>query len=161
MDKSTSSGVMFKVTNTILRVLLNTIFYIAVIWVVWTAGRYVYDFSYQLFGSVSVTSEPGTEIEFTIGKGEATMDIANRLEFNGLIVNKYSFYMKTKIKSYKIYPGTYVLNTSMDYNDILKVITDHSNSIVKETVTKPKDESGDQKKVETQGKSETAVPEVP
>lgn len=137
MGKSTSSGVILKVANAILRVFLNILFYAAVIWVTVTVGKYVYDFSYQVFGSVPAAEEPGKDIDFRIESGESTMDIANKLEFNSLIVNKYSFYLKTKIKNYDIYPGTYVLNTSMDYDDILKEITDQKNSIVKEEVQAP------------------------
>ena len=137
MGKSTSSGVILKVANAILRVFLNILFYAAVIWVTVTVGKYVYDFSYQVFGSVPAAEEPGKDIDFRIESGESTMDIANKLEFNSLVVNKYSFYLKTKIKSYDIYPGTYVLNTSMDYDDILKEITDQKNSIVKEEVQAP------------------------
>jgi UPF0755 protein len=62
------------------------------------------------------------------------MEIAKKLEFNNLIVNKYSFYLKTKFKDYNVFPGTYVLNTSMDYDEILTVITDQKNSIVKQEV---------------------------
>ncbi|MDD5935413.1 MAG: endolytic transglycosylase MltG [Clostridiales bacterium] len=137
MGKSTSTSVILKITNAILRIFLNILFYVAVVWITITAGKYVYDFSYQLFGSVPAAEEPGKDIDFRIESGESTMDIAKKLEFNGLIVNKYSFYLKTKFKSYDIYPGTYVLNTSMDYDDILKEITDQKNSIVKE-VAKPK-----------------------
>lgn len=134
MEKSASTKIILKVSNAILRVLLNIIFYSAVVWVTFTAGKYVYDFSYQLFGSVPAAEEPGNNIDFQITKGESTMDIARRLEFNGLIVNKYSFYLKSKFKDYHIYPGTYILNTSMDYNDIFEEITDQMNSIVKEKV---------------------------
>ena len=137
MGKSTSTSLILKVTNAILRVFLNIIFYSAVVWVIITASRYVYSFSYQMFGSVPATEEPGKDIDFQIAKGESTMDIANKLEFNGLIVNKYSFYVKTKLKDYDIFPGTYILNTSMDYDDILAEITDQKNSIVKEEVITP------------------------
>ena len=40
-----------------------------------------------------------------------------------------SFLLKTKLKEYNIMPGTYILNTSMDYNDILDIITNPANSI--------------------------------
>ncbi len=136
MGKSLSKGVILKIANAILRVFLNVLFYAAVIWITVTVGKYVYDFSYQVFGSVPAAEEPGKDIDFRIESGESTMDIANKLEFNSLIVNKYSFYVKVKIKNYDIYPGTYVLNTSMDYDDILKEITDQKNSIVKEEVVK-------------------------
>ena len=85
-----------------------------------------------MFGSVAVDPEPGRDREFQISTGESTMDIANKLENGNFIVNKYSFYFKTNFKEYLVQPGTYLLNTSMVYDEILAVITDYKNSIVRE-----------------------------
>ena len=76
--------------------------------------------------------EPGYQVEVQILKGESTMSIASKLEVSNVIQNKYSFYVKTKLKKYDIMPGTFVLNTSMDYDEILDVITNISNSIAEE-----------------------------
>ncbi|WP_312369882.1 hypothetical protein [Lachnoclostridium sp.] len=132
MAKSDSTKVALKITSAVLRVFLNILFYIAIILVLIQAVKITYNFSYQLFGSVSVEAEPGIDTEFQIAKGESTMDVARKLEAGNIIVNKYSFYLKTKFKEYNIYPGTFILNTSMDYDEILDVITDYNNSIVKE-----------------------------
>ena len=132
MEKATNTNVILKITSAILRVFLNIIFYVIVVWAIAKAGQYTFNFAYQMFGSVSAEAEPGRDVEFQISKGESTLDIANKLEVSNLIVNKYSFYLKTKLKKYSVYPGTYILNTSMDYDDILKVITDYKNSVVKE-----------------------------
>ena len=134
MEKSASTRAILKITSAILRTFLNIIFYAAVIWLVVEGGKFTYNFSYQLFGSVPASEEPGKDYDFQIAKGDSTMEIAKKLEFSNLIVNQYSFYLKTKFKDYSIYPGTYVLNTSMDYDEILDVITDQKNSIVKEEV---------------------------
>ncbi|HCL03450.1 MAG TPA: hypothetical protein DHW61_13750 [Lachnoclostridium phytofermentans] len=132
MAKSDSTKVALKITSAVLRVFLNILFYIAIILVLIQAVKITYNFSYQLFGSVSVEAEPGIDTEFQIAKGESTMDVARKLEAGNIIVNKYSSYLKTKFKEYNIYPGTFILNTSMDYDEILDVITDYNNSIVKE-----------------------------
>jgi UPF0755 protein len=60
------------------------------------------------------------------------MDIATKLELNQAIKNKYSFYLKTKLQEYVIMPGTYIINSSMTYEEILAVVTDYSKSIVKD-----------------------------
>lgn len=132
MGKSANTSAILKIMNAIMRIFLNIIFYGAVVWIVMEGGKFAYNFSYQLFGSVPVTEEPGKDYDFLIAKGDSTMQIAEKLEFSNLIVNKYSFYLKTKFKKYNIYPGTYVLNNSMDYDEILDVITDQKNSIVNE-----------------------------
>lgn len=132
MKKSTSGKIALRFTSAIIRFILNVIFYILVVTLVVKGAVYVYHFSYQVFGSVAKEAEPGTDVTVQIYRGETTMNIAAKLETSLVIVDKYSFLLKTKLKKYDIMPGTYVLNTSMDYNEILAVITDASNSIAKE-----------------------------
>ena len=133
-----------KGSNKAVRVLLNfalgiltvgiaVIFYAVVVYGIRKAANYSYDFSYQLFGNVSVEAAPGRDVKVTILKGESSMNIASKLEDAKLVTDKYSFYVKLKMKDYEIMPGTFVLNTSMTYNDILEVITDYSKSIDAET----------------------------
>ncbi len=134
MGKSdtTTANLVFKITSSLVRTFLNILFYLIIAMLIIKAGTYTYNFAYQIFGSVAVEAEPGRDVEFQIKKGESTMDVANKLEVSKLVVNKYSFYLKTKFKEYNIMPGTFVLNTSMDYDAILEVITDISNSIAEE-----------------------------
>ena len=135
----TSSG-----SNKAVRVLLNfalgiltigiaIIFYAVVVYGIKKAATYSYDFAYQLFGNTSVEAAPGRDVKVTILKGESSMNIASKLEDAKLVTSKYSFYLKLKLKDYEIMPGTFVLNTSMSYDDILKVITDYAQSIDAET----------------------------
>ncbi|MBQ9119801.1 MAG: endolytic transglycosylase MltG [Lachnospiraceae bacterium] len=132
MKKSTSGKLALRFTGAIIRFIMNIIFYTLVVFVVVRGGTYVYHFSYQVFGSVAKAPEPGTDVTVQIFRGETTMNIASKLETSLLIVDKYSFYVKTQLKDYSIMPGTYVLNTSMDYNEILEVITNQANSIAAE-----------------------------
>ncbi|MBR5967240.1 MAG: endolytic transglycosylase MltG [Lachnospiraceae bacterium] len=140
MAKSkTSSG-----SNKAVRVLLNIalgiltigiaiIFYAVVVYGIKKAAGYSYDFAYQLFGNTSVEAAPGRDVKITILKGESSMNIASKLEDAKLVTSKYSFYLKLKLKDYEVMPGTFVLNTSMTYDDILKIITDYGQSIDAET----------------------------
>lgn len=131
---TTTANLVFKITSSLVRMFLNILFYLIVVMLIIKAGTYTYNFAYQVFGSVAVEAEPGRDVEFQVKKGESTMDIANKLEVSKLVVNKYSFYLKTKLKEFSIMPGTFVLNTSMDYDEILEIITDISNSIAEEEV---------------------------
>lgn len=131
-SNTTTAKLVFKVTSSLVRMFLNILFYIIVVMLVIKAGTLTYGFAYQIFGSVSAEAEPGRDVEFQIKKGESTMDVANKLEVSKLIVNKYSFYLKTKLKESNIMPGTFVLNTSMDYDEVLETITDLNNSIAEE-----------------------------
>jgi UPF0755 protein len=130
--RSTAVKLTLKVTSLIVRMLMNIFFYILVVIVIINVSKYAYTFTYQLYGPDTVDEAPGREIIFQINKGESKMDIAAKLEINHAIKNKYSFYLKTKLQEYVILPGTYVINSSMTYDEILSVVTDYSKSIVKD-----------------------------
>ncbi len=132
MKKSTSGKLALRLTGAITRFILNIIFYLLVVAAVYKGATFLYRFSYEVFGSVARTQAPGTDVPVPIYRGETTMNIATKLETSLVIVDKYSFYVKTKLKDYNIMPGTYMLNTSMDYNEILEVITNPKNSIAEE-----------------------------
>lgn len=144
--KSTTVKLTMKVTSFVLRLLLNIIFYILVIILIINVSKVVYNFAYEIYGPATVDQAPGKEVIFQISKGEQTMEIADKLELYLLIRNKHSFYLKTKLQNSVIKPGTYELNTSMTYDEILSVITDYSQSIIKEDVAeeKPEGNSGGQ-----------------
>ncbi len=129
-QKASGSTAALKSVKIMLGIILSVIFYVLVIILVSRFCGSVYDFGYQIFGNVSVTDAPGTDVEFTISESESTMSIAKKLEYNKLVVNKYSFYIRAQLSASgegsPILPGTYELNTSMNYDEILSVITDYS-----------------------------------
>lgn len=132
-NKSTAVKLTLKITSFILRLLLNIIFYILVVVVIVNVSKMAYEFTYQLYGPDTVDA-PGTgsPIIFQINKGESTMDIASKLEVNRAIENKYSFYLKAKFENKVIMPGMYQIATDMTYDEIFAVITDYTQSIIKE-----------------------------
>ncbi len=113
----------------IIHIVLNIAFYMVVVLVIIRASKYAYGFAYQVFGNTTVDAPPGVEIQLKIEKGAGTMDLAAVLETNRIIANRYSFYLKVKIMDYNIQAGTYVLNSSMTYDDILNTITNYANSL--------------------------------
>ncbi|HKL99302.1 MAG TPA: hypothetical protein VJZ06_05295 [Mobilitalea sp.] len=134
-ERSTSVKVTLKVSSFILRILLNIAFYILIVIATVYVSKAAYNFTYQLYGPVTAAEAPGTRIHIIINKGESTMDVAAKLELNRAIVNKYSFFVKTKLQNLKIMPGTYEIYTSMTYKEILEIITDYSKSKVQEENT--------------------------
>lgn len=135
-SSSTSLRITLKISSFVLRLLLNIIFFVLVIIFVIYGSRKAFDFTYQLYGPVSVDQEPGKVIPIKINKGEATMDIASKLELKRVIVDKYSFYFKTKLQNKVIMPGTYMVNSSMTYDEVLDIITDYSKSMVQDEAIK-------------------------
>lgn len=136
--KSTSTKATLKITSFIIRLLMNIMFYILVVFFIVTISREAYQFTYELYGPVTVDEAPGRDILFQIKKGEFSMEVASKLELYRAIGNKYSFFLKTKLKDAQIMPGTYELNSSMTYEEILDIITDYSKSIVQDESVKSK-----------------------
>ena len=57
---------------------------------------------------------------------DSLSDVSERLQENGLIVNKYTFMVRTKLMDPEktvLRPGKYMLNTSMDYEEIINQLT--------------------------------------
>lgn len=136
--RSSGIRVLLRMSGGFLQICLNVFIYAVIIYFVVKGIHYSYDFAYRIFGDVSVEEEPGRDVKVLILKGESTMNVATKLETNKLIPDKYSFFLKVQIgnfgsdenkKKYEIMGGTYVLNTSMNYDEILEVITDSKNSI--------------------------------
>ena len=134
-SKSTAVKLTLKVTSFVVRLLLNIIFYIIIVILIINVSKKAFEFTYQIYGPDTVDAPPGRDIIIQIKKGDSNMDIAGKLEINRVIENKYSFFVKTKLQEFVIMPGTYVVNSSMTYDDILTVITDSSKSIVQEEDT--------------------------
>jgi len=131
-QKSESTKIAMDVAGFILHLLLNVIFYAIVIFTIYKVGITARDFCYQVFGAYSMDAEPGINAEITIPDGASTMEVAAALEQYRLIPSRYSFYLKVQLMGYKILAGTYILNTSMTYDEILDQITNYANSIVQE-----------------------------
>ncbi len=132
---NTTMKLTIKIASLILKLLVNIFFYILVVILIINFSRMAYDFTYQLYGPVGVDPAPGTDIIIEIQKGDSTMDVASKLEVKMAIKSKYAFYLKTKLEKSVIMPGTYAINTSMNYKEILAVITDYSASLVQEEET--------------------------
>lgn len=118
-----------KTLNT-LRLLLalcvNLLLMVLVIYGIGTACRQGYHFCYEIFGAVVMEDAPGTEQNFLVTEADTMWDVAGRLEREDLIVNRYSFYIRTKLmdpETVALHPGEYVLNTSMTYEEIINQLT--------------------------------------
>ncbi len=131
-DKSTSLRITLRVSSFILRMLLNITFYILAVIAVIYVSKQAYNFTYQLYGPVTVDEAPGRPIRIQIKQGDSTMDVATKLELNRAIVNKYSFLVKTKLQNLNIMAGSYEINSSMTYDEILDIITDYSKSYIQD-----------------------------
>lgn len=123
MTKPSSTQLVVKISAGILKILLNIFFYIVVVVLIVKASGFTYNFAYQIFGQETAAPAPGHDVSIQVKKGESTMNVATKLENNKVIKSKYSFYVRAKLTSQSIMPGTYTLNTSMTYDEIFDIIT--------------------------------------
>lgn len=109
-----------------IQVLVNIIVYTVLILAIAKIAFWTYHFSYQIYGNVTVESAPGRDVTVEIEEQEGTMEIASDLYEKETVIDKYSFFIRMKLTTGKkrpILPGTYTLNTSMTYEEILDILT--------------------------------------
>lgn len=144
--KSQVSKMILGITSFVLHVLLNIVFYIIVVMLITKYSGVAYDFAYELFGNVTMASEDeGKDVVIKIKDGESSMSVASKLELNRVIVDKYSFYLKAKLLKKNIQQGTYTVNTSMNYDEILDIITNYDNNQNKDDGKSDSADKGDKK----------------
>lgn len=137
IKRQAKTKIILKTTRFTLNMLLNIIFYVLVILIIVKLSAAAYDFTYQIYGDYSVEQVPGTDVEFQINPGESTLQIAKKLDRTRIVVNKYSFFIRAMLSTSttkSIMPGTYKLNTSMNYSEILEKLTDISAAEPKEDI---------------------------
>ncbi len=116
----------FKIAEMMIRIAFVVLFYLAVIVVISKVGNSAYHFVYPIFGDESVEKAPGKDVEVTITEGESTDSIIYDLVSKNLILDAKSFSIRCKLslnKKKTIRPGTYTLNTSQNYGEILDQLT--------------------------------------
>lgn len=141
--RTTRMKVVLNITNLVLHLFLNILFYVFIIFAITRLSIVAYDFTYQIFGSKTLEQAPGRDVTIQIKKGESTKNISAKLELNRVIENKHSFFVKTKLMDYNLLPGTYIVNSSMTYSEILSVITDPRMNLEKQVTEDEKASDGD------------------
>jgi len=125
-EEKTDSLLHIRIAEISLRLLFIFFFYLAVIVVISKLGNSMYHFAYPIFGNSSVSTSQGQDVKVTIVDGESTKSIISDLKNKKLIKDMTSFSIRCKLslnKKKKIQPGTYLLNTSQNYGEILDQLT--------------------------------------
>ncbi len=128
-NSNIGTGIALSFTSFMLQMFVAILFYVIVILLVSNLSSTAYDFCYEIYGTVTVDKAPGTDVTFVVEEGESTLNVAKKLELNQIIVNDYTFFIRTKFSGKTIFPGTYILNTSMSYEEILDVIADYETAL--------------------------------
>ncbi len=118
-------GTALFIIRGILVFLLNLIFYAVVVIAAIELCRATYSFANEIFGEVMAEAPPGQDTEFVIREADDSLTISKNLEKSGIVSNAYSFYIRLKLslgENDMVMAGTYHLNTSMTYEEILNEI---------------------------------------
>ena len=113
------------VLGTLISILIEILLILVLVFVIWGAGKWAYSFGYAIFAEKTVEEEPGTDIQVTITEGQSNRQISKMLEEKGLIRDADPFYVLLMLTDYKklIQPGTYTLNTSMQSEEMMAVMS--------------------------------------
>lgn len=121
---------MLKAIRTMLIVLLNIVLYSLVVFGGIALCRFGYQFAYTTVGDTSQDLPPGKEVTFVIGKQEGEYDVVTRLAAEGLIRDRYTFYLRMQLEKSEgvcVQAGTFTLNSSMTYEEIYHTIYQKKN----------------------------------
>ena len=94
---------------------------IAVIYI----GKSAFDFGYAIFNQVPMASEEdGRDITVVVENGDSVYQIGKILKNKGLIEDAKIFVVQEKLSNYKgkLQSGTYILNTSMNAEEMMAVL---------------------------------------
>ena len=98
---------------------------IVIVMMVYVGALAAYDFGYRIFAEKPVSLAPGKEVVVVIEEGMGTGEIADMLEGQGVIRDALIFKIQNKLSHYSsgFLAGTYTLNTSMDNEEIMAVLS--------------------------------------
>lgn len=113
-----------QVAGAVLGTIIKVVVVAVVIMFVYRFSVSAYDFGFRLFGEEPMTQGEGVTISITVDEADSVMDVAAKLEENGLIRDAKLFFVQEKFSEYKgmISPGTYELNTSMTAEQMIEVM---------------------------------------
>lgn len=116
-------SVSMAIANFSVRGIFDIVLYALVVMLLIYLCRQAYDFCYQVFGKVSVSEAQNAKVIIvSIEDYEKPMEVAEKLEKEGLIINKYSFEVRRVLENRQLRSGSFSLDTAMDYGEILDVI---------------------------------------
>lgn len=118
MKKQKSSySALYRLTRILLAVVVIMIVYIGAL----TA----YDLGYRIFAEKPVSTAPGKEVVFVVDEGMSTSAVAEALEAQGIIRDAFIFKIQNKLSHYSsgFKAGAYTLNTSMDNDEIMAILS--------------------------------------
>lgn len=113
-----------KITGMIIRISAKLIIYAAVLLLLYEGVTRGYTFGYEVFRPSPMAAPPGVDKVVSL-ESDSAQAAASQLKNLGLIPNEVLFLIQDQFYDYKIYSGTYTLNTSMDSKEILQILNEN------------------------------------
>ena len=126
-----------RITTAIISISLRLLIYALVFFLMYEGVTRGYQFGHAIFSPGAVSEAPGRDQTWVIEEGDSLLEMSTELEAQGLIKSSYVFIVQAKLYKYDLYPGTYLLNTSMTSKDMLQMIDE------KRTITEDKADTND------------------
>lgn len=111
-----------RITTAIISVSLKLLICALVFFLMYEGVTRGYQFGHAIFSPEAVSEAPGRDLTYVIEEGDSLLEISKELEAEGLIQSRYVFIAQAKFYNYDLYPGTYMLNSSMTSRDMLQMI---------------------------------------
>ena len=116
---------MKKAATGTLSVLLNIVVYAVIIFLIYRAVLFAFNFSYEVFGNTAMSQHDDTPVAIDIKDGYTSKEIAALLSEKGIIKYEMAFTIRMSLEGAEdnIVPGTYEVNETMTTEDIIMLIT--------------------------------------
>ncbi len=119
---SANARMTVSVLRVLMGLLMNFLFYALALFVIVQLAGTAYAFSYQVFGSQVMDNAPGKSITITVDEKDTMLDVAKTLEQQKIIIGSRSFYVRAILTEKEVHPGTYTVNSSQNYAEILEIL---------------------------------------
>lgn len=119
---SANARMTVSVLRVLMGLLMNFLFYALALFVIVQLAGTAYAFSYQVFGSQVMDNAPGKSIMITVDEKDTMLDVAKTLEQQKIIIGSRSFYVRAILTEKEVHPGTYTVNSSQNYAEILEIL---------------------------------------
>lgn len=121
MAKKRTGETLKEVFFSILRIVVNLI----ILYLLIQLFLFVYHFAYQVFANEAYQLSNQSVVTITVHENESVTQIADRLEAEGVIENKYIFILRYKFSEYNgmLKAGTYEVGPAMKTDEILAILS--------------------------------------
>ena len=139
----------------------GTIFRVAVtvfvIFFIYSAACYSYDYGYRIFTEPAVALGEGREVTVTVTGDMSPLKVGELFEELGLVRDSRLFALQYLLSEYRkeVQPGTFVLNTNMEAEDMMAVMAAKEEIPTAKLEQPPVSETMDSTQTEPEDEEET------